>query len=60
MIAHAHPGELKNKRFLEVGCGLGHLYPLLQSKYGDIDYTGVDIVPELIEHAQETYPCAKF
>jgi len=60
MIDHSHSIDSKNKKFLEVGCGLGHLYPLLKSKYGNVDYTGIDIVPELVEHAQSIYPDAKF
>jgi SAM-dependent methyltransferase len=60
-IAASSTGEsLQGKRLLEIGCGLGHLYPLLHASFGEVDYTGIDIVPELIEHAQAAYPDATF
>lgn len=51
---------LAGKRILEIGCGLGHLYPLLQAEIGAVDYCGIDIVPELISHARERFPGANF
>jgi len=45
---------------LEIGCGLGHLYPLLVEQYGAVNYTGIDIVPELIAHASANHPGAQF
>lgn len=45
---------------LDVGCGLGHLYPLLRERMGEIAYTGIDVVPELIEHARRSHPAARF
>lgn len=51
---------LQGKRILEIGCGLGHLYSLLCEKFSDVDYTGIDIVPELIDHAQAAHPSATF
>lgn len=45
---------------LDIGCGLGHLYPLLCERMGEIAYTGIDVVPELIEHAGRVHPTARF
>lgn len=60
-IAKTAPGEgLEGKRLLEIGCGLAHLYPLIRESVGSVDYTGIDIVPELIAHAQAAYPEATF
>lgn len=50
----------EGSNILEIGCGLGHLYPLLVEKYGAVDYTGIDIVPELIAHAVTNNPGAQF
>ncbi len=47
-------------RVLEVGCGLGHLYPTLTQIVGEVQYTGIDIVPELVAHATNAYPDARF
>ena len=52
--------DLSGMRILDVGCGIGDLYPFLESLYRDIVYTGVDIVPELVEYAARTYPAATF
>lgn len=56
------PAEIHDReiRVLEVGCGLGHFYPLLRETLGKVDYTGVDIVPDLIGHANRKYPEARF
>lgn len=52
--------DLSGCHVLDVGCGLGHLYPFLQERYGAIDYTGVDIVPETVAHAAARFPKAHF
>ena len=51
---------LSGKRILEIGCGLGHLFSRLQQFFVDVSYTGIDIVPELIEHAKQKHPNALF
>jgi SAM-dependent methyltransferase len=44
---------------LDLGCGYGRLLTLMPvSWYGD--YTGVDLSPELVRLAQETYPVRRF
>ena len=51
---------LDNKKTLDIGCGLGHLYPFILKHYKNIDYTGVDINQEMITYAQEKYKNARF
>jgi len=53
-------GDLKGKRILDLGCGIGDLYPLLLDRFGEVDYTGVDIVPEIVASAAGKYPDARF
>ena len=45
---------------LDVGCGLGDLVGYLQKTGRDVDYYGVDIVPEMVEEARVRYPHASF
>lgn len=52
--------NLQGRRVLDVGCGIGDLYPFLLAKFGDVDYTGIDIVPEVIAFAAQKYPQARF
>jgi len=52
--------DLKDRRVLDLGCGLGDLYPCLVERFGHVDYMGVDIVPELISAAVRTHPHARF
>lgn len=52
--------DLRNCRVLDLGCGLGAFYPLLLERFGALDYTGVDLVPEMIAHAARKYPRARF
>jgi SAM-dependent methyltransferase len=43
---------------LDLGCGPGHWTAYLQSLGAEV--TGVDLVPEFITHARETYPDSNF
>jgi SAM-dependent methyltransferase len=43
---------------LDLGCGPGHWSAHLHSL--GVDVTGIDMVPEFIEHAQATYPGPRF
>lgn len=52
--------DLTNRKILDLGCGLGHLYPFLISTFGSIDYTGIDLVPDMIDFAAKKYPSARF
>lgn len=46
-------------RFLEVGCGSGHIYRYL-SEIIKLDYTGVDTSEEMLKIARSTYPQVDF
>jgi SAM-dependent methyltransferase len=52
--------DLRGCRVLDLGCGLGDLYPFLVKRFGNIDYTGIDIVSDLVENAAKKYSNAKF
>ena len=56
----AEIGDLTGKRVLDLGCGIGDFYPYLKDRFAHFDYTGIDIVPEMIEFASQRYPDARF
>ena len=45
---------------LDVGCGFGDMYDFLKSKYRNIHYTGLDIVPDFIQIASKVHLNADF
>lgn len=45
---------------LDVGCGYGGLFEYAQKNSIELHYTGIDIVPELIQEASTMYPDVKF
>lgn len=51
--------SLKGKKVLMIGCGTGEESTLLKS-FGATDITGIDISPESIKLAKETYPDVNF
>jgi len=53
-------GDLRGCRVLDIGCGLGDLYPFLLKRFDQIDYTGIDIVSQLVDKAAKKYPNANF
>ncbi|OPH48672.1 hypothetical protein BC351_09480 [Paenibacillus ferrarius] len=53
-------GHLQIQTILEVGCGPGVDYVGASQTRPSIDYTGVDITPQMIEHCQRLYPHGKF
>jgi SAM-dependent methyltransferase len=56
------PPDARGSRptLLDVGCGYGGLYRHAQDRGLDLRYTGVDVVPEMIEHAAATLPAGRF
>src|SRR5712692_2901218 len=52
--------DLRNRRVLDLGCGIGAFYPFLVEKFGELDYTGIDLVPEMVDFATKKYPRARF
>jgi SAM-dependent methyltransferase len=45
---------------LDVGCGFGGLLDRAKSKGIALDYTGIDIVPQMIDHGQKRHADASF
>ena len=45
---------------LDVGCGYGGLLAYANSRGFSLRYTGIDVVPEMIRHAEETLPSGRF
>jgi trans-aconitate methyltransferase len=52
--------DLQNRRVLDLGCGIGDFYPPLLERFGQFDYTGIDLVPEMIDYAAMKFPRARF
>src|ERR1700742_290249 len=46
--------------FLDVGCGYGGLLEFARQQGYALDYTGIDIVPDMIAHAKQRNPAATF
>lgn len=53
-------GDLNNCSILDVGCGFGDLYGYLINNRLDVDYTGYELNPKLVNIAKEIYPEAYF
>ncbi|MEO8449704.1 MAG: methyltransferase domain-containing protein [Gemmatimonadota bacterium] len=53
-------GDLTNARVLDLGCGLGDMYPLLLERCPGVVYEGIDLVPEMTAHAAAKYPGIRF
>ena len=53
-------GPLSNTRVLDVGCGVGDLHGYMLRQGIRAQYTGVDILPEMVAHARKRYPDARF
>ena len=51
---------LGGKSLLDVGCGCGDLFRLLNEQGIDVDYLGVDILPGMIEKAKSIHENADF
>lgn len=52
--------DFNNKSVLDVGCGFGEMAKFLHKRYENVDYTGVDIVPEFTREAKKFHPYYKF
>lgn len=44
---------------LDIGCGFADLYHYMQSKGIEVDYTGIDLSPDMIEAAKSKAPTLK-
>ncbi|MCT6814937.1 MAG: class I SAM-dependent methyltransferase [Lysinibacillus fusiformis] len=52
--------QLEGKKLLDFGCGTGHLATYLTEQNIDVQYIGIDIVPELLECAKVKHPESRF
>jgi SAM-dependent methyltransferase len=53
-------GPLDGTKILDVGCGLGGFWGYLKQKGLRLDYTGIDLFPNVIREAKQAHPGAKF
>lgn len=53
-------GTLDGASVLDVGCGLGDLYGYLRTVGVNVEYTGYDITPALLEAARIRFPEGRF
>ena len=53
-------GHLKGAKVLDVGCGLGGLWGYLREEKIAVDYTGIDLFPNVIREARQLFPEARF
>jgi SAM-dependent methyltransferase len=53
-------GDLNDASVLDVGCGLGEMYPALLRRYPRARYEGIDIVLEMVAAAGRKYPEVAF
>ena len=56
----AEIGDLAHCRVLDVGCGLGDLYSYFETAAIPVDYTGYDLLPDMVERARKRFPQARF
>jgi SAM-dependent methyltransferase len=54
------PLERGDVRVLDLGCGLGQFLSFLRVKGFQGVYTGIDIVPEYVEHCRREFPTDRF
>ena len=52
--------DLKMKSVLDFGCGLGHFYKWFNEKTINVNYTGIDISPRMINEAKALFPEQNF
>lgn len=53
-------GNLHQKKVLDFGCGLGDLYSWFKENKNELNYTGIDISPEMIKQASSRFPEGQF
>jgi trans-aconitate methyltransferase len=53
-------GEFSSASVLEVGCGIGNVLTYMKEKGFDGEYTGIDLMPEMIAQARQRHPEARF
>lgn len=53
-------GDLSGASVLDVGSGLGAMYPHLREAFPTARYEGIDVVPEMVACAAAKYPSVRF
>ncbi len=53
-------GAATSPSILDVGCGFGGLLDYAERRGLELDYSGIDVVPEMIEYARNAHPGARF
>ena len=48
--------DFEGKSILDIGCGMGNIIPYIEKQTKNFTYTGIDLLPEFVEKAQEKYP----
>ena len=59
-VLTGHVDLPRGTTLLDVGCGLGDLLSHLQKLSLAVDYTGVDVVPEMLARARLAHPGGRF
>jgi len=52
--------DVSGRSILDVGCGIGDLYRMAASRCDAVSYTGIDILPEMVEEARLRHPEGNF
>ena len=52
--------DVKINSILEIGCGIGHNLKILENKYPNASFTGIDIQKYAIERGKKLYPKFNF
>lgn len=60
MAAVIEPAAGPAPSLLDVGCGFGGLLGYLEERGAAVAYTGIDVVPSMIEHASRAFPSAEW
>lgn len=58
VLSQVYP--LQGMKILDVGCGIGDFYDWALKKGLEIDYTGIDITPLMIQKARQRFPGITF
>lgn len=53
-------GDLDGRRVLDLGCGLGHFFPVLTERFPRASYLGIDVAGDLVAAAAAAYPEGRF
>jgi 2-polyprenyl-3-methyl-5-hydroxy-6-metoxy-1,4-benzoquinol methylase len=58
VLSQAYP--LEGLRVLDVGCGLGDFWGWAREHNLELEYTGIDITPKMVEMARRRFPEVQF